>query len=43
MVWPTKDRKLGWFIEPTYGYSFGSEHEQLHGVSMGLLIPIQPN
>jgi hypothetical protein len=43
MFWPTKDRKLGWFIEPTYGYSFGSEHEQSLGVSMGLLIPIQPN
>ena len=22
MIWPTKDRKFGWFIEPTYGYAF---------------------
>jgi hypothetical protein len=43
MFWPTKDRKLGWFIEPTYSYSFAREHEQSLGVSMGLLISIQPN
>jgi hypothetical protein len=43
MIWPTKDRKFGWFVEPTYSYSFGSEHEQSLGVSVGLLIPIQPN
>jgi hypothetical protein len=43
MFWPTKDRKLGWFIEPSYGYSFGSEHEQSFGVSVGLLIPIPAN
>jgi hypothetical protein len=41
MIWPTKDRKLGWFVEPTYSYSFGGEHEQSLGVSVGLLIPIQ--
>jgi hypothetical protein len=41
MIWPTKDRKLGWFVEPTYSYSFGREHEQSLGVSVGLLIPIQ--
>ena len=43
MFWPTKDRKLGWFIEPTYSYSFAREHEQSLGVSMGLLISILPN
>jgi hypothetical protein len=43
MFWPTKDRKLGWFVEPTYGSSFGSEHEQSLGVSIGLLIPIPAN
>jgi hypothetical protein len=43
MIWPTKDRKFGWFVEPTYSYSFGSEHEQSLGVSMGLLIPIPGN
>ena len=39
MIWPTKDRSLGWFVEPTYSYSFGREHEQSLGVSVGLLIP----
>jgi hypothetical protein len=43
MFWPTRDRKYGWFIEPSYTYSFGREHEQSLGVSLGLLIPIQPN
>jgi hypothetical protein len=43
MIWPTKDRELGWFFEPAYTYSFGRDHEQSLGVSMGLLIPIQPN
>jgi hypothetical protein len=41
MIWPTKDRQFGWFVEPTYSYSFGSEHEQSLGVSVGLLIPIR--
>lgn len=39
MIWPTKDRKLGWFVEPTYGYFFNSEHEQTLGVSIGLRPP----
>jgi hypothetical protein len=43
MFWPTRDRKYGWFIEPTYSYSFAREHEQSLGVSLGLLIPIQEN
>jgi divalent metal cation (Fe/Co/Zn/Cd) transporter len=36
----TPDRKFGWFVEPSYSYSFNKEHEQSLGVSMGLLIPI---
>jgi hypothetical protein len=40
MFWPTPDRKLGWFLEPSYGYSFGSGHDRSLGVSAGLLIPI---
>jgi hypothetical protein len=40
MYWPTPDRKLGWFLEPTYSYSFSSEHEQSFAVSAGLLIAI---
>jgi hypothetical protein len=41
MFWPAPDRKLGWFVEPSYSYSFGSDHEQSLGVSFGLLIPIR--
>ena len=41
MFWPTPDRKFGWFLEPSYTYSFGPGHEQSFGVSAGLLIPIQ--
>jgi hypothetical protein len=33
MFWPAPDRKLGWFVEPNYSYSFGSDHEQSLGVS----------
>jgi hypothetical protein len=40
MFWPTPDRKYGWFLEPTYSYSFSSGREQSLGVSAGLLIPI---
>lgn len=40
-IWPTPDRKYGWFLEPSYTDSFGSGHEQSFGVSAGLLIPIE--
>jgi hypothetical protein len=40
MFWPTRDRKLGWFLEPSYTYAFSNGHEQSLGVSIGLLIPI---
>jgi hypothetical protein len=40
MFWPTPDRKFGWFLEPSYTYSFGPGREQSFGVSVGLLIPI---
>jgi hypothetical protein len=40
MMWPWPDRKLGWFVEPTYSYSFSKGHEQAAAVSVGLLIPI---
>jgi hypothetical protein len=41
MFWPTADRKYGWFLEPSYTYSFARGHEQSLGVSGGLLIPIR--
>jgi len=40
MFWPTPDRKYGWFLEPSYTYSFASGHEKSFGVTAGLLIPI---
>jgi hypothetical protein len=40
MFWPTPDRKYGWFLEPSYSYSFSQGHEQTLGVNAGLLIPI---
>lgn len=40
MYWPTRDRKLGIYLEPTYGYSFGRDHEQSISIGAGLLIPI---
>jgi hypothetical protein len=40
MIWPTKDRKFGWFVEPTYSYSFSRGHEQSVGVAAGLTIAI---
>jgi hypothetical protein len=40
MFWPWPDRKLGWFLEPTYSYSFSKGHEQAAAVSVGLLVPI---
>jgi hypothetical protein len=39
--WPTRERNFGWFIEPSYTYDFGREHEQSLGVTLGLLIPIR--
>jgi hypothetical protein len=41
MFWPTPDRKLGWFLEPSFTYSFGNGHEKSLGVSAGLLVPIK--
>ena len=40
MFWPTQDRKYGWFLEPSYTYSFGNGHEQSFSLSAGLLVPI---
>jgi len=40
MYWPTPDRKFGWFVEPSYSYSFSRGHEQSLAVTTGLLIPI---
>ena len=41
MFWPSPKRRLGWYIEPAYDYTFGRSHDQAIGVSIGLLIPIR--
>jgi hypothetical protein len=40
MFWPWASRRIGWFLEPSYGYSFSSLHERTLSVSAGVLIPI---
>jgi hypothetical protein len=40
MIWPSADRKFGWFVEPTYSCSFSKGHEQSIGVTTGLTIAI---
>ena len=40
MFWPWPKRKLGWYLEPSYGYSFAAEHEQSISITAGLLIAI---
>jgi hypothetical protein len=41
MFWPWPDRKYGWFLEPSYTYSFINGRAQSFGVSAGLLIAIR--
>jgi hypothetical protein len=40
MFWPSHKHKFGWYLEPSYDYSFGAGHEQSAGISGGLLIAI---
>ncbi len=40
MYWPSRKRRLGWYIEPAYDYSFAPGHEKSIAVSFGLLIAI---
>ena len=41
MFWPWPDRNYGWFLEPSYTYSFINGRAQSFGVSAGLLIAIR--
>jgi len=38
MYWPFKSKKLGFYAEPAYDYSFGAGNEQSIGISGGLLV-----
>jgi hypothetical protein len=40
MFWPARKRRLGWFLELAYDYSFTRGHQQSIGMSGGLLIAI---
>jgi len=40
MFWPSHKHRFGWYIEPTYEYSFARGHEQSVGITGGLLISI---
>jgi hypothetical protein len=40
-IWPSAERKFGWFVEPSYSFDFGREHERSLGVTVGVLIPIR--
>jgi hypothetical protein len=41
MLWPSANRRFGWYLEPAYEHDFGRAHENSIGVSGGLLITIQ--
>ena len=40
MFWPSGKHRFGWYLEPSYEYSFGRGHEQSAGLTGGLLIAI---
>lgn len=40
MFWPSRKRRLGWFVEPGYEYNFGRGHEKSVGLSAGILIAL---
>ena len=40
MFWPWRKHRFGWYLEPSYDYSFARGHEQSLGISGGLLIAI---
>jgi len=40
MFWPSGRHRFGWYLEPSYEYKFGPQHEHSLGMSGGLLIAI---
>jgi len=40
MFWPSVKRRIGWYLEPGYEYSFARGHEKSVGIAFGLLIAI---
>jgi hypothetical protein len=41
MYWPSPKRRIGWYLEPSYGYDFGSGSQQSMSLTAGLLIAIR--
>lgn len=41
MLWPWPKRRFGWYMEPSYGYSFSGGHQQSMSVTVGVLIAIR--
>jgi hypothetical protein len=41
MIWPWQERKFGWFVDPSYNYSFGRAHRQSLQLGVGLLFGFQ--
>ena len=40
MFWRSAKHRFGWYLEPTFEYSFASGHERALGVTGGLLISL---
>ncbi len=40
MFWPSVKRRLGWYVEPGFDYSFARRPEKSVGIAFGLLIAI---
>ena len=40
MFWSSKKHRFGWYLEPSYEYKFGSQHEHSVTITGGLLIGI---
>ncbi len=38
VYWPQEEHKVGFFVEPSYTYDFGGEHEEAIGAKAGLYI-----
>jgi hypothetical protein len=41
MYWPKGKHRFGWYVEPSYDYSFAGGHQKSLGVSFGLLIGLR--
>jgi hypothetical protein len=42
MIWPWRERKFGWFVDPSYSVSFAPRHQQSVGLTLGILIGFLP-